>query len=62
MHFTVTCIGSDPLGLREKLEQFANEQWLPAHVTREEATAIVLDQFKRTVAQTLATLEVLAQG
>ena len=53
MRFTVTCLGSDPLGLREKLDQFAYEQWLPAHVTREEAVVILMDQFKRTVAQTI---------
>ena len=52
MRFTVTCHGADPLNLRETLERFANEQWLPAHVTREEAAAIVVDQFKRTIAQT----------
>jgi hypothetical protein len=39
---------------------FANEQWLPAHVTREEAAEIVLDQFKRTVAQAVAAIEVRA--
>jgi hypothetical protein len=49
MHFTVTCIGSDPLGLLEMLERFANEQWLPAHVTRDEAAVIALDQFERTI-------------
>jgi hypothetical protein len=57
IHFTATCLGSDPLGLREKLEQFANEQCLPAHATREEAEAIVLDQFNRTVAHTMELLE-----
>ena len=46
---TANCIGSDPLNLRKQLERFANEQWLPEHVTVEEATAIVLDQFKRIV-------------
>jgi hypothetical protein len=40
---------------------FANEQWLPAHVTRKQAAAILLDQFKRTVAQTLETTEVRAK-
>ena len=53
MRFTVTCIGSDPLGLREMLERFANERWLPVHVTRDEAAAIALDQFKRTITQTM---------
>lgn len=42
------------------LERFANEQWLPVHVTRDEAAAIVLDQFKRTVAQTVELLAVKA--
>jgi hypothetical protein len=60
MHFTVTCHGNDPLALREVLERFANEQWLPAHVSREEAAEIVVDQFKRTIAQALAGMEVRA--
>ncbi len=34
------CNGSDLLGLRKRLEQFVTEQWLPAHVTRDEAEAI----------------------
>jgi hypothetical protein len=55
--FTAHCIGSDPLDIREQLERFANEQWLPEHATMEEATEIVLDQFKRTVTQALATIE-----
>jgi hypothetical protein len=33
---------------------------LPAHVTREEAVAIVLVQFKRTVAHTMELLELIA--
>jgi hypothetical protein len=37
------------------------EQWLPAHVTRKQAVAIVLDQFKRTVTQTLEITEVRAK-
>jgi hypothetical protein len=60
MRFKATCLGRDPLGLRELLETFANEQWLPAHATREQATEIVLDQFKRTIAQTLEMLELQA--
>ena len=58
MQFTVTCHGADPLSLREMLERFAQAQWLPVHVTREEAAAIVLDQFKRTVAATVAVMVV----
>ena len=60
MHFTVTCLGRDPLGLRETLERFAAEQWLPAHATPEQAAEIVFDQFKRTVAQTLEMIELRA--
>jgi hypothetical protein len=60
MQFSVTCHSSDPLGLRDTLERFANEQWLPAHVSREEAAEIVVDQFKRTIAQALAGMEVRA--
>jgi hypothetical protein len=62
MHFTVTCVGSDPLGLRETLERFANEQWLPAHATPEQAVAIAMDQFKRTIVQTLEMLELSAHN
>jgi hypothetical protein len=60
MRFTTTCIGADPLGLREKLGRFANEQWLPAHVTRDEAVEVVVDQFRRAVAQILQLLELTA--
>jgi hypothetical protein len=34
---------------------------LPTHVTRDEAAEIVADQFQRTIAQTLAVLEVRAE-
>jgi hypothetical protein len=61
MRFTVKCHGSDSLGLRETLERFANAQCLPAHVTRKQAVAIVLDQLKRTLAQTLEITEVRAK-
>ncbi len=60
MHFTVTCLGRDPLCPREILERFANEQWLPPHATREQAVEIAFDQFKRTIAQTLEVLELHA--
>ena len=33
--FTAHCIGTDPLDLREQLERFANEQWLPEHARME---------------------------
>ena len=58
MPFTVTKLSRDSLGLRELLQRFAAEQWIPAHYTPEEAAAFVLDQFKRTVAVEVAGLEV----
>jgi hypothetical protein len=39
------------------VEQFANEQWVPSHYTREEAAEFVLDRFKRTVATGLGRLD-----
>jgi hypothetical protein len=61
MRFTVKVHGPDPLGLRDTLQRFANEQWLAVHVTRKQAVPIVLDQFKRMIAQTLETTEVRAK-
>jgi hypothetical protein len=43
MQFKVTTEGPDRLGLRQLAESFANDQWLPAHVTPEQAAEIVLD-------------------
>ena len=34
MPFAVTTLGRNTLGLRELLERFAAEQWIPAHYTR----------------------------
>jgi hypothetical protein len=58
MRFTVVGSGSEQLDLRKRLNRFANEQWLRAHVTHEEGVGIVLDQFKRTVGQTITVMDV----
>ena len=47
--FVVTTDGQDHLGLRALCENYANDQWLAAHMTAELAGESVLDQFKRAV-------------
>lgn len=58
MQFHVTITGSDPHGLRDLLERYAHELWIPDHYTNEEKAAFVLDQFKRSVASRLEALSV----
>jgi hypothetical protein len=58
MHFTVSTEGRDSLGLRQIAENFANQQWVPAHYTPEQAANFLHDQFKRTVAMELELLAV----
>ncbi len=57
MRFAARSLGDDRLGLAKLLETFANDQWLPAHCTAEQAKAIVLDQFKRRIAHDLELIE-----
>ncbi len=59
MRSTATTEGRDRFGLRGQLEEFANAQWLPAHCTPEEATAIVLAQFRLAVQQEFKLLMVI---
>ncbi len=54
--FKATTEGSDKLGLRAILEQYANDQWMAVHYTDEQRVEIVLDQFKRQVQQELKLL------
>ena len=49
LKFSATSAGSDTLNLPRMLEDFANRQWIPAHMTQEQAIAFVVDQFKRTL-------------
>ena len=58
MKFEVSNASEDELGLNESLQQFADAYWLPEHVTKEQAAAIVLDAFKRKVAGELELLDV----
>lgn len=51
--FTVTTEGQNRLGLREQCQQFADEQWVAVHMTKEQAAESMLDCFKRAVRQEL---------
>ncbi len=55
--FKATTEGSDKLGLRAVLEQYANDQWMASHYTNEQRVEIMLDQFKRQVQQELKLLK-----
>ena len=55
--FIAKTVGRNRLGLRELCEQYANDQWVAAHMTPEQAAESVLDQFKRAVMQELELLE-----
>jgi hypothetical protein len=41
---------------------FASEQWLADHYTPEQATAFILDRFKRRIAADLEMIELVAGG
>jgi hypothetical protein len=56
--FTATTTGPDRMGLRELLHRYADEKWVAAHMTPEQAAASVLDCFKRAVRQEMGLLEV----
>jgi hypothetical protein len=57
--FFASTEGPNRLGLRELLQRYADEQWVAAHMTPEQAAASVLDCFKRSVA---GELEMLGLG
>jgi len=47
--FSAATEGQNRLGLREKLQAFANDYGVPAHCDEEQAAALVLGAFIRTV-------------
>jgi hypothetical protein len=55
--FTATTDGPNRLALRELLQQYANDQWVAAHMAAEQAAATVLDCFKRLVVAELQLLD-----
>ena len=50
--------GKDLYGLRDHLQRFADEYWLPDHVSDEQGAEIILDAFKRKIAGDLELLDV----
>jgi hypothetical protein len=60
--FTVSSEGSSRLGLRELCQRFADNLWVPDHLTDEQAAAFALDQFRRTVLAELEMLGVSCEG
>lgn len=60
MRFATTTENPGPLNLHELAELHANDLWVPAHLTEEEAAAFALDQFRRQVAAELEMIEIEA--
>ena len=52
---------TDKLGLASELERFANDQWIGAHYTNENAIATVMDRFRRMIDQELKLIELRAE-
>jgi len=48
--------GPNRLRLRELLQRYADDQWVAAHMTPDQAAESVLDCFKRAVRQDLELL------
>lgn len=46
MKFKATSNGKDAYGLCDRLQQFADEYWLPDHVSDERGAEIILEAFE----------------
>ena len=51
----------DKLGLASELERFANDQWIGAHYSNEDAIATVMDRFRRMIEQESRLIELRAE-
>ena len=51
----------DKLGLASELERFANDQWIGAHYSNDDAIATVMDRFRRMIEQELQLIELKAE-
>ena len=51
---------TDKLGLASELERFANDQWIGAHYSGEDAVATVFDRFRKLIEQELQLIELRA--
>jgi hypothetical protein len=52
----------DKLGLAAELERFANDQWLGAHYSQEQALSAIMDRFRRLIDQELELIELRVMG
>ena len=59
MKFKATTNGKDAFDLRDHLQRFADEYWLPDHVSDERSAEIILEAFKRKVAGELELFDVV---
>ena len=58
MTFTVTTGRAGPLGIHELLQRHANDIWLSAYLTDDQATAFVPDHFRRLIESELAMVTI----
>jgi hypothetical protein len=56
--FTVCTVGKNQLHLRALCEAFANDLWIPDHLTPEQASNFALDYFTRTIDSELKLLSI----
>ena len=59
MKFKASTNGKNELGLKDQLRRYADDYWLPDHVSDERGDEIILDAFKRKVAGELKLLDVV---
>lgn len=58
MKFKASTNGKDELGLKDHLQRYADDYWLPDHASEERGAEIILAAFKRKVAGELKLLNV----
>jgi hypothetical protein len=56
--FTVITEGNDRFGLAKLAEAYVDDQWLADHMTPEQATEAMMEQFRRALLQELELIEV----
>jgi hypothetical protein len=61
MKFDVQTMKPGPLAIHELLQRHANELWVPEHLDDGQATAFVVDHFRRQIEAELAMVTVVAQ-
>jgi len=59
MKFKASTNGKDELGLKDHLQRYADDYWLPDHVSDERGAEIILEAFKRKIAGELELLDVV---